>query len=789
MTYRRSLYGSSAIASKTTFAILTLMMVSPAFGQEASSSPSGSSVAPAAENTEELQDIVVTARKRSESLREVPISITAISGPQLQAKNITQIIDLAATTPNFQFSYGAVQPFTFIRGFGSGANAGFEQSVGKFVDNVSFGRDQDGRIPIFDVERVEVLRGPQVLAFGNSATVGALNITTRKPGDLFEANGSAAYEFNAREVQIQGGVTTPLSDSVSFRLAGLYQNLSRGELYNPLRRKHEPTTRNWAIRPSLRISPSPDFDITLHGEYDHLRDYGNNVTVIAQSLNPAVPRYVVVDKDIRRVDFSKGPVSSRELGGMNSALYQADMNYRALGGTFTSTTAFRRMHSDIQFGIPGGADSQVYFNQLQQRLKQFSQEIRFSGSYGQLDVNLGGYYQHDLLRLNVVQELQLGGYGRTGVLATPIGRATNFTQRTDNYSAFADLTYRFGNGFSVSAGARYSKIRKVAGQSAFATPIIPNLNFGFDQNDLLSYHDPALDPIMTTITRAQVHFFPFGTFRLKDSFFQPQVIAQYKWDRNQIYAKFVRGDKVGGFDYFFPFATVSPNTVFGPEKAVSFEVGAKGLILDGTLDYSVAIFRTTYTGLQQAVLSNLVNVISNVGKARTQGVELNLTWMPTPGLRIGFGGSYLDARLLDFPSAPCGSVASFNTPVGCVADLSDTPTQYASKYTGTFSVDYEHPIANGVYTLGGGVSLLARTKFNAGSYNDPPMVQKALAQLDAHIDLKPTDGWWTLSLFGRNLTDYRYLNYAVLSAGNPTGLVGSYARGRQIGLRFSVNIK
>jgi iron complex outermembrane receptor protein len=782
MTYRSSLYGSSAIASKAAFTILALMMVGPAFGQEAAPSVSASSAA-------ELQDIVVTARKRSESLRDVPISITAISGAQLQAKNITQIIDLAATTPNFQFSYGAVQPFTFIRGFGSGANAGFEQSVGKFVNNVSFGRDQDGRIPIFDVERLEVLRGPQVLAFGNSATVGALNITTKKPGDSFEADGSASYEFNSQEVQIQGGVTTPLNESVSFRLAGLFQDLNKGDLYNPLRRKHEPTTRNWAVRPTLRISPSPDFDLTLYGEYAHLRDYGNNVTLIAQSLNPAVPRYTIVDKDIRRVDFSQPPVSSPEFGGMNSAIYQADMNYRALGGTFTSTTAFRRMHSNIQFGIPGGNDSQVYFNQLQQRLKQFSQEVRFSGSYGKLDLTLGAYYQHDMLRMNVVQELQLAGYGRTGVVATPIGRANNYTQQTNNYSAFTDLTYRITDSFSLSAGARYSHIRKIAGQSAFATPIIPNLGFGTDQNDLLSYHDPALDPIMTTITRAQVHTFPFGTFRLKDSFFQPQVIAQYKWDRNQIYAKFVRGDKVGGFDYFFPFATVSPNTVFGPEKAVSLEVGAKGLIFDGQVDYSVAIFRTTYTGLQQAVLSNLVNVISNVGKARTQGVEFDLTWRPASGLRVGFGGSYLDARLIDFPSAPCGSVASFNRPVGCVADLSDTPTQYASKWTGTFSVDYEHPIGNGDYVLGGGVSLLARTKFNAGSYNDPPMVQKGLAQLDAHVDLKPADSWWALSLFGRNLTDYRYLNYAVLSAGNPTGLVGSYARGRQIGLRLSVDLR
>ena len=105
------------------------------------------------------------------------------------------MIDLPQITPNFSFSYGAVQPFTFIRGFGSGANASFEQSVGKFIDNVSFGRDQDGRIPIFDVERIEILKGPQVLTFGNSATVGAISMATKKPGRNFEADGSIGYEI------------------------------------------------------------------------------------------------------------------------------------------------------------------------------------------------------------------------------------------------------------------------------------------------------------------------------------------------------------------------------------------------------------------------------------------------------------------------------------------------------------------------------------------------------------------------------------------------------------------
>lgn len=189
----------SPFCSRCRFAVIAVTGVScfalaaPALAQTAPQADS-----PPAEATQPEagpQDIVVTARKRAENLRDVPVAITAIGGEVLQQKNITQVIDLPQITPNFSFSYGAVQPFTFIRGFGSGANASFEQSVGKFIDNVSFGRDQDGRIPIFDLERIEILKGPQVLTFGNSATVGAISMATKKPGRNFEADGSIGYEI------------------------------------------------------------------------------------------------------------------------------------------------------------------------------------------------------------------------------------------------------------------------------------------------------------------------------------------------------------------------------------------------------------------------------------------------------------------------------------------------------------------------------------------------------------------------------------------------------------------
>lgn len=736
-----------------------------------------------------LGEIIVTARKRAENSRDVPIAMQIISGERLQSQNITQIVDLTATVPNFQFLYAAIQPSTFIRGIGSVNNAAFEQAVGKFVDNVSYGRDQDARVPIFDIERLEVLKGPQVLAFGNSATAGALNITTRRPGNRFEADISAAYEFTNDEASIQGGVTVPLADSVSFRVAGLFQDLSKGHLFNPLKGKHEPNTRNWAIRPTLRIT-SEDLEVVLHGEYDRTRDFGNNLVAIAQPLRTTAQPYPEVGNTGRRsVDYSTALISSRELSGMNHRLLHSLISYHMLGGTLTSTTAHRKSRTDQQQGTPGSLNRQTLFNALFQQYNQFSQELRFNGTYGDVDLTLGGYYQRDTLHINLLQEFTLGGFGLTGAAATPFGRVGTYDQRTKNFSGFTDLTYRITDRLSVSGGFRYSRIEKVAGQAIFGTSIIPGINFHTSRADLIAGQSPTLEPIMRAITGSVPHNFAFGTLRLKENHWQPQAIVQYKiTPKDMVYAKFVKGDKAGGFDFLFSQAT--PDLAdYGPEKAESFEVGMKGLTLDNRLEYSVAAFRTTFSDLQQAATQGVILFVTNVGKARSQGVEVDLTYQPIDGLRINASGSYLDAKYLDYQGAPCGTAQLLVTPSGCTQDRSGTATQSASKWTGVFGIDYQQPISDGGLTLGGGVSVVARTRFNAGAFDDRRMDQAGFAQIDAHLDLASAGGGWKLSLFGRNLTDKQYLEYATTAPGQSTAAVGTYSRGRQLGLRLNVTMQ
>ena len=215
----------------------------------------------------------------------------------------------------------------------------------------------------------------------------------------------------------------PLADWASLRIGGLYQDLSEGRLYNPIKDQTEPRTRNIAVRPSLLLSPAPGLEILLKAEVDRLRDYGNALVSVAQPLDATRAPYPVVgDTGTRYSNYDVAPYYSDELSFMDANLYQADINYDLLGGKLTSTSAWRTSHSDVQFGSDGVNHAQTYMNLLWQHYRQFSQELRFSGTYGRLDITAGGYYQRDTLGIDLMQEFTLGGFGLTGAATTPRGR-------------------------------------------------------------------------------------------------------------------------------------------------------------------------------------------------------------------------------------------------------------------------------------------------------------------------------------------------------------------------------
>lgn len=226
-----------------------------------------------------LEEVVVTAQKREQSQQDVPISVSALSGDQLQAQNLVELETFSVQLPNIHISESAIGDKLFIRGIGSGINAGFEQSVGTFIDGVYFGRSLQTRSQFLDIERVEVLRGPQSTFFGNNAIAGALNIATRKPTEEFGGYINSFYEFEHKEHHLEGAIGGALSDTLAVRVAGLVSGLD-GWVQNLNTGDYEGAEDNQAGRISVAWTPTQSFDATLkleHGDFDVL---GRNLEVL-----------------------------------------------------------------------------------------------------------------------------------------------------------------------------------------------------------------------------------------------------------------------------------------------------------------------------------------------------------------------------------------------------------------------------------------------------------------------------------------------------------------------------
>jgi iron complex outermembrane receptor protein len=236
-------------------------------------SPSLSAQTPA------LEEVLVTAQKRVQSLKDVPISINAIGGEKLEKDGITSIERMADYIPSFNMTQTGIGTNISIRGITSGVNQGFEQSAAQFIDGVHFGRAQLARAPFLDIERVEVLRGPQSILFGKNSTAGAISITTAKPTDEFEAKITALYEPEHGEEDLRFVVSGPLSDTLSGRIAILDRTLD-GYYENTTLGRDESGDEERVIRGTLAWKPTENWDITLKLEDGSFDSNGRNIEVV-----------------------------------------------------------------------------------------------------------------------------------------------------------------------------------------------------------------------------------------------------------------------------------------------------------------------------------------------------------------------------------------------------------------------------------------------------------------------------------------------------------------------------
>lgn len=732
-----------------------------------------------------IDDIVVTARRREENLRDVPISAQALSAETIANKNIVALEELSAYTPNFRQTSAIISPYRAMRGVSSGSNFSFDQAVGAFTDGVYVGRAQYGRLPFYDIERVEVLRGPQVILFGNSTTAGAISSTTRKPGDTFEGYARGSYEAFNQETILEGGVTVPMGDKFSVRVAGFSQVLAEGWVQSNFNGAHtqDPRFDTQSLRVTAVYRPTDDLKATLRWERSDIQvDGGLQQAVLNRLNNPLVGE---INFDNHRTVGSGAPLGVNDQNGvpndfirLTPEILVGTVEYNVGDFTLTSVTGYTDF--DYRQSVESDWIAAPFANIVQhESYQQFSQEFRLAGDIGSfINFQAGAYYQKDTKEGDLRFDFNFPAIG----LALPaFGFNAGGTFESESWSAFTDVTFNLSDRLRLGVGARYTEADRINNQYNHASVIGTGARYPFIENTVL----PSGRTIMATAGAGTAH--DYLDIRDSESHFQPQVLVQYDITPDVMgYVKYVEGAKAGGYDWSYRGADPRGG-IFLPETAKSYEVGVKGIFFNRSLSVELQGYRTEFSDLQVSAFDGVGSlVVRNAASQVSQGVELETTWRATPELTINFSGAYLDAVYEGFPSGSCNFISRSATPAGttCVQNYSGTRPAFQSEWSSNFGFAYEGALTDGFY-LTPRLDFNYRSSYNASTNNDPAALQSGYVTVDARLELTRDGAPWTVAVFGKNITDEHYMEF-FLDAPAINGLSSAVInRGRQVGLQVS----
>lgn len=778
-------------------------------------------------------EIIVTARKRDETLISVPVVVTAVGGEQLAAQGITNLDGIARITPQLLIGNqgGSVEGGNIaIRGVSGPDQNPFGSSAVAFnIDGVNIAKAMVRRMSDFDIAQVEVLKGPQALFFGKNSPAGIINIRTADPTDVLEAKISAGYEFNADQVRVEGYVSGPISDALGVRLAGVFSDM-KGDVrdltptdspyYDGSR---NPNMRDWALRGTLRYDDGGDFDARLKVNYGELSGNGPAATTAFTSC-PYGQRFSnFLGGTIDQCSASDGANSNAGYGtflsgiGGDISLFRDDgsnfqnqtqfltgleMNYRIGDVTLTSVTGYYDVSLD---------QCQNYENDATVILpscnvldyEEISQELRFLTDFdGPLNISGGLYYASTDASTGSITYLFGGNFD---LIAPGFGGPTSpalvnnyfFEQKAKAYSAYLQVSFEPVETVSIEVGGRYSKEKKrlpvVLSGGGLSDGIIPGTPF-FDEGYV----------ILTADELAQMgdgFDYPLSTLvRRKDSWtdFSPEVTISYRpSDDLTLFASYKHGFLSGGFNS----ASVTFNEPDGdldlsydPQTIKGFEAGLKANLLDRALRVNLAAYRYDIDDQQVTVVFNATNSIRNAAKSRVQGIEFDFNYdTPLEGLSINGAAAYNDGKYLSYPGAPC--YGGQNEATGCVGgiqDLSNSELVRAPDWNLSGGFDFNTPVGGAMeFGLNGNVNYVSSYLTDGSSA--PNGRQSGYTLLNATARISDIDDTWELAVIGRNLTDKYYIvaSSLVPFAFDPTGTgtlldrFGSISRGREVMLRLS----
>lgn len=770
-----------------------------------------------------LDEIIVTSQVRQESLQDVPVSVVAVSGDFLRETNVARLEDLQATVPNFNMNQTGISTQIYIRGIGSGINQGFEQSVGTYIDGIHYPRGQSTRSPFLDLERVEVLRGPQSILFGKNSVAGALNITTAKPTDDFTGYVLGTYEFNENDYSIEGAVSGPINDRVRGRLAGRYHE-GDGYMENLTLNRDEMQNDDITLRGQLEVDVTENITALFKAEYSDFDNVGRYIEIVGEQPAQAGPFTGLTYSQILRNVFGQDESvlntvqdnrrsSNGDFSFNQNEAYQMAVDWALGGFTIQSNTAYTKMSYQEQCDCDfTGAN--IFFATLDESYDQFSQEFRLiSPSSDRLNYIAGAYFQTS--DHNYIDNIQVfsnsilvpavngraPGAGNL-IAGTAAGRVVEVN--SDVWSVFGQLTYDFSDQFSVQLGARYtddskdgSRLGRVINVDGGAlpaaqvgAPLVYAQLFGITTDNL-----SGLGP--------QGAFFQnlLGATPVADTInetaFTPEVKIEYRpTDNALIYASYVKGNKAGGFDFRAnnknQSATLLESFTFEPEEADSYELGTKLNLADGRATLNATAFYNEFSDLQVAIFDGILGFnVGNAAGSESKGIEIDGRIALDENLTMTGAIAFIDFEFTDYRNGQCNFGQAPTTSGTPFCDYTGFTQTNLSDVTAFIGADYSVPFIDIVdVNLFAGVSYAS--EYVANSTYDPDLVQGEHAKLDLRLNVASKNDTWNLALIGKNLTDQQLLTFggdAPLSGGT-FGVESKYAfygQGRTVALQLGYN--
>lgn len=726
------------LAAGTAFAAL-IATAAPALAQvqEEASSPSAEQAPTIDEEDQQaadqggLAEIIVTGRKRAraEDLQDVPISVTALSSEQLESAVALDLVDVGRLTPNASLqesSQRGIQNFA-IRGMGiSGSTPSDEPAVGIFQDGIYWGSNYGALGDLFDVEGVEILRGPQGTLFGRNVTGGAVVLRSARPTSDFSASvmaGVGSYDLLESSLVVNGGTD---NDVLAGRIAVQVRDFD-GYFTNTLTGRDYGGSKSILVRPSIRLRPSDTLDITLIGE--HYTDEGSSTVVrgVAPNTVPGGPLtlperegYVTPD------DFWSVSPDEPGFSDIRVRMGVLDVNWEVAGGVLTSVTGYRDVRTRVLTDFDG-TPSQGFLQGIRYDQDQFSTELRFAREVSDwLNFTVGLYHFDQKLDFGENRVLN----NRTQLLAT------RSILDNDSQAAFAEADITVIPGLDVTVGGRYTREKKTASAAQFGRC--------------------TLDFATCTFT---------GPRTYKGDNFSPKIGVSYQWDDQLVFASFTRGFRSGGFSLRGT-PLVEP---YLPEKVSAYEAGFKSDLLDRRLRLNATVFYNEFSNLQRTVLgvsaeAGVIQSVFNAADATIQGLEAELTAVLTDELTFSANYGYTDA--------------SYDTFLG-VANPEDREFVRVPKHTALAALTYQREFDNGGKLLARGSASYTSGYF----YDDPNLLrQDGYVLLDATLSYTtPSD--ITLTIYGKNLSEEEYAQW-----GSTLGALGQNlfpAAPRTFGLRVS----